>query len=151
MAGRDIDIHQMMAHLKNVASQVNLPLNDPKRAYNTRLAQEVGKWAEAHGKGDEFHNAIFRAYFVGSKNISDPSILIDLAESVGLPKGDARQVIDNRTFNDAVDKDWSRSREVFISSVPTFLINEQRLVGAQSYEVLKQFMINNKMVLKLSI
>jgi len=134
----------MMTHLKNVAGQVNLPLNDPKRAYNTRLAQEVGKWAGAHGKGDEFHNAVFSAYFVDSKNISDPLILIDLAESVGLSKDDARKVIANRTSKEAVDQDWSRSREVFISSVPTFLINEQRLVGAQSYEVLKQFMINNK-------
>ncbi|RPJ79510.1 MAG: hypothetical protein EHJ94_08005 [Deltaproteobacteria bacterium] len=139
-----MDIQQMMAHLKNVAGQVNLLLNDPKRAYNTRLAQEVGKWAGAHGKGDEFHNAIFRAYFVDSKNISDPLILINLTESIGLSKDDARKVIDNRTFKDAVDKDWSRSREVFISSVPTFLINEQRLVGAQSYETLKQFMVNNK-------
>ena len=44
---------------------------------------------------------------------------------------------------DAVDKDWSHSHEMFITSVPTFLINEQRLVGAQPYEALKQLMANN--------
>ncbi len=150
MAGRNIDIQQMMVHLKSVANQVNLPLNDPQKAYNSRLAQEVGKWVETQGKGDEFHNAVFRAYFVDTKNISDPTMLIELAESIGLSGADAQQIINNRTFKDAVDQDWSRSREMFVTAVPTFFINEQRLVGAQSYDTLKQFMVSNNVAEKPS-
>ncbi len=133
----------MMVHLKKVADQVKLPLNDPQKAYNTRLAQEVGKWAGKQGKGSVFHNEVFKAYFVDAKDISDPLILIDLAESAGLSPKDAQHVIDNRTFKDAVDRDWSRSREMFVTSVPTFLLNGKRLVGAQPYDVLRQFTISN--------
>ena len=73
----------MMVHLKKNADKVKLPLNDPQRSYNTRLAQEVGKWAGEQGKGDVFHNTVFKAYFVDAQNISDPLVLINLAESAG--------------------------------------------------------------------
>ncbi len=62
---------------------------------------------------------------------------------VGLSSNDAQHVINNRSYKKAVEKDWSRSKEMFVTAVPTFLINEQRVVGAQSYDVLKQFMIKN--------
>ncbi len=133
----------MMVHLKKVADQVKLPLNDPQKAYNTRIAQEVGKWAGKQGKGSVFHNEVFKAYFVDAKNISDPLVLINLAASAGLSRKDAQHVIDNRTFKEAVDRDWSRSREMFVTSVPTFLLNGQRLVGAQPYDTLRQFTISN--------
>jgi len=143
LSGRNIDKDQMMSHLKNAAAEAGLPLNDPKRAYNTRLAQEVGKWVSTQGKGDEFHENLFRAYFVDEKNISDPSVLLDLVESVNLSYEDAKQVVENRTFKDAVDQDWLRSKKLYVTAVPTFLMNKQRLVGAQPYDSLREFMKNN--------
>jgi predicted DsbA family dithiol-disulfide isomerase len=41
------------------------------------------------GKGDEFHNAVFRAYFVEGRNIAKKEVLSDLAGSVGLVKEEA--------------------------------------------------------------
>jgi predicted DsbA family dithiol-disulfide isomerase len=133
----------MMVHLKKVADEVNLPLNDPQKAYNTRLAQEVGKWAGEQGKGSVFHNTVFKAYFVDAQNISDPLVLINLAESVGFSRKDAKHVIDNRTFKEAVNRDWSRSHEMSVTSVPTFILKGRRLVGAQPYDTLRQFTISN--------
>jgi predicted DsbA family dithiol-disulfide isomerase len=63
-AGRDIDIPSAMARLKKVARELDLPWGERKKTYNSRLAQELGKWAETKGKGDEYHDAVFRAYFV---------------------------------------------------------------------------------------
>jgi predicted DsbA family dithiol-disulfide isomerase len=63
-------------------------------------------------------------------------VLVDLAESVGLPKSEAQEVIDNRTFSDAVDRDWELSRKKGVNAVPTFFMGLDRLVGAQPYEVL---------------
>jgi predicted DsbA family dithiol-disulfide isomerase len=39
----------------------------------------------------------------------------------------------------AVDADWVRSRTLGITGVPTFVVDGQRLVGAQPYEVLTEF------------
>ncbi len=110
--GRDVNIAEMMARLKMVADQEGLPLGNREKTYNSRLAHEVGKWAESMGRGDEFHDAAFRAYFVDGKNIAKIPELIDLAVSLGLPGEEAREVLETRTFKEAVDSDWSRSRSI---------------------------------------
>jgi len=134
-----------MIHLNTVASQIGLPLNNPSKAYNTRLAQEMGKWAEEQRKGDEFHNAVFQSYFVKTRDISSSSVLIDLAESIGLSREDAKNMIESSTFREEVDADWSYSKKMKVAAVPTFLVNQKKLVGAQSYEALKKFMHDNHM------
>jgi len=146
-AGRSIDIDQIKTRLKQVADEEGLPLGERKKTYNSRLAQELGKWAESQGRGDEFHMTLFRAYFVDGKNIGKIPILIDLAESMGLsPKG-AQEALETRAFKEAVDLDWSRSREKGVTAVPTFMLNQQAVVGAQPYEVLEQFMKSNNVKL----
>ncbi len=104
--------------------------------YNSRRAQEVGKWAESQTRGEEFHNAVFKAYFADGLNIARIPVLVELAESVGL-KG-VEDVLAAGTFKEAVDRDWKYSRTCVITAVPTFVANGRRLVGAQPYNVLEQ-------------
>jgi predicted DsbA family dithiol-disulfide isomerase len=133
----------MMDHLKQVASKLGLPLGERKKTYNSRLAQELGKFAERKDKGDEFHKAMFRAYFVDGQNIGKTSILVKLAESIHLNGKDAQKIIQDRTYKDAVDLDWKRSYELGVTAVPTFLFNNQRLVGAQNFETLEKLLLSN--------
>jgi predicted DsbA family dithiol-disulfide isomerase len=133
----------MMDHLKQVASKLGLPFGERKKTYNSRLAQELGKFAEQKGKGDEFHKTMFRAYFVDGQNIGKPSILIELAESIHLNGKDAHKIIQDRTYKNAVDLDWKRSYELGVTAVPTFLFNNQRLVGAQNFETLEKLLLSN--------
>jgi predicted DsbA family dithiol-disulfide isomerase len=63
---------------------------------------------------------------------------------VGLPEEEARKVLEMRTHKAAVDSDWKRSHQFGITAVPTFLINQKGVVGAQPYEVLEQFLEENK-------
>jgi predicted DsbA family dithiol-disulfide isomerase len=132
-----------MAHLKQVASGLGLPFGDRKMTYNSRLAQEVGKWAESRNKGHEFHNAIFRAYFVDGRNIGNVDVLLEVVESLNLSGEDALKVIQDRIYRQAVDLDWKRSYELRVTAVPAFLINNQGLVGAQKYEVLENLLVSN--------
>ncbi len=112
--------------------------------YNSRLAQELAKWAESKGKGDEFHDAVFRAYFVDGKNIAKIDGLASLAQKVGLSEEEAGIVLRKRSFREAVDADWMRSHQMGITAVPTFVAGGEAVVGAQPYEVLEQLLIRNK-------
>ena len=141
--GRNIDIDQTMAHLKQVARGLGLPFGDRKMTYNSRLAQELGKWAESKGKGHEFHNATFIAYFVDGKNIGTADVLIGVAESIKLNGKDAEKAIQERAYKEAVDSDWKRSYELKVNAVPTFLFDSQVLVGAQKYETLERLMVSD--------
>ena len=133
----------MMQHLRQKAAELGLPFGDRKKTYNSRLAQELGLWAEAQDQGDVFHMAAFRAYFVHGQNIAKIPTLLDLASSAGLPRDEAATILSDRTFKAAVDKDWALSKEKGITAVPTFMINQDRLVGAQPYEMLKKMMHTN--------
>jgi len=141
--GHNKDIGMMLARLKQVARQEDLPFGDRTHTYNSRLAQELGKWAEEQEKGDAFHDAAFKAYFVHGKNIAQTPILVELAESIGLDGDEARDVVETRTFMDAVDEDWTLARSLGITAVPTFYLSGQYLVGAQPYEMMEQFLIQN--------
>jgi len=141
-AGRGAEIHQVLARLKKVADELGLPLGERKRTYNSRLAQELAKWAESRGKGDRFDEAVFRAYFVDGRNIGKMDELVAIAEAIGLSQKEARGVLESRTFREAVDADWERSRGLGITGVPTFVIGQRGVVGFQPYEALERFLVD---------
>ncbi len=145
-----MDIEGMMLRMRRTAQELGLPFEGSDRLYSTRLAQEIGLWAESRGKGQAFHNAVFRAYFAEGKNIGQIPLLVELAESVGLPGDESEEVLVKRTFKAAVDEDWAASEAMQVTAVPTFIVNQSRLVGAQSYEALKGLMEENRIGLKQS-
>ena len=128
-----------MARLKQVAREEGLALGDRTKTYNSRLAQELGKWAEENGKGDEYHQAVFHAYFADGRNIGEISTLLDLVKRIDLPPSEAKKILQNRKFKHAVDMDWARSQAMGVTAVPTFFIGDHYLVGAQPYHVLENF------------
>lgn len=150
-AGRFIDVDAMMDRLKKTAADLGLPFGDRKKTFNSRLAQELGLWAEAEGKGDLFHLLAFEAYFVHGRNLAARDVLLDLAAQAGLSQEEAGAVLDQRRFREAVDRDWDRSRERRISGVPAFLMGSEILVGAQPYKVLAAMAERNGAVRKTAL
>ena len=65
---------------------------------------------------------------------------MEVAESVGLPRDEARKILEERGFKDAIDADWAKSRRYGVTGVPTFLSGGRGLVGVQSYEALTTFL-----------
>jgi predicted DsbA family dithiol-disulfide isomerase len=135
-AGQNFDLAEVMARLEKAARDAGLPFTRRTMTYNSRPAQELAKWAEVQGRGHDFHQAVFQAYFVEGKNIGKADVLAELVRNLGLDPEEARQVLADRLFQEAVDADWARSRQIGISAVPTFLLEEKGLVGAQPYEKL---------------
>jgi predicted DsbA family dithiol-disulfide isomerase len=116
-----------------------LPFNAERNmSYNSRLAQELSKWAEEKSKGDEAHDALFRAYFVDVKNIGKVEPLVEIAQDLGLPADEATDVLLSRKYKDAVDEDWRRCATYGVNAVPTFLAGKYLMVGAQPYEELER-------------
>ncbi len=142
-AGRPINIKQVMAQLISTAKELGLPFGNRERTFNSRLAQELGKFAEQQQKGEAFHNAVFRAYFAEGLNIGLPATLVEIGASIGLNAATVEEVLEKRLFKEAVDKDWTRSHQMSVTAVPTFMMNGMSLVGAQPYEKLTQMVENH--------
>ena len=136
-AGRGYDIPKMQAQMRARMEAEGLPYGNRTMTYNSRLAQELGAWADTQPGGEAIHDALFRAYFVDARDISDPGVLVEIAASVGLPADQAREVLEKRTHQAAIDADWEKSRQYGVTGVPTFVVGNRGVVGAQPYEALE--------------
>ena len=85
-AGRNLDLRSMHAQMKARMTAEGLPYGERTMTYNSRLAQELGKWADTQPGGEAIHDALFRAYFVEALDISQPAVLLDIAERAGLSR-----------------------------------------------------------------
>ena len=139
-AGRGIDPEQSYQRMKTLMEAEGLPYGRRTHTYNSRLAQELGKWADTQPGGDAIHDRLYKAYFVDAKNLADTDLLVEIAASVGLPADEARAVLAERQFSDAVDADWAKSHRYGVTGVPTFVAARYGIVGAQPYEALEQLM-----------
>ena len=135
------DFKARNTRMQGLMEAEGLPYSVRSHTYNSRLAQEIGTWAETQSGGNAIHDKFFEAYFVDCRNIGDVDVIIDIVKSVGLDEQQARAVLAERRLKDAVDADWEKSRSYGVTGVPTFFSNGKGLVGAQPYEVLERFMI----------
>jgi predicted DsbA family dithiol-disulfide isomerase len=139
-AGRGMDLNAMYLQMKERMEAEGLEYSLRTHTYNSRLAQELGKWADTQLGGEAIHDALYRAYFVDGVNVGDVEALLKVAAAVGLDVDAAREVLESRSFKASVDEDWNKSRQYGVTGVPTFVAGRQGVVGAQPYEALEQLL-----------
>ena len=142
-AASNLDIPAIQGHLRELMRLEGLPYGNRTHTYNSRIAQELSKWAERFPESSMLNQKIFEAYFANGQNLADQNLLIQLAGETGLSTKEAAEVLKNRVYKEAVDIDWMRSRQIGISGVPTFVIGQYGISGAQSYEMLERFVVEN--------
>ncbi|MGE1234244.1 DsbA family oxidoreductase [Bacillus altitudinis] len=105
---------------------------DPLVLTNTFDAHQLAQYAGKMGKGDLVMGELFQAYFTDRKHVGDRQTLLDIAEKAGLDQNEVQKVLDGQEFADDVREDEKEARQLGISAVPFFVINDQYSVaGAQ--------------------
>ena len=108
-AGREDAWTRMSAKLIRLMEEEGVEYGDRTHTYNSRLAQELAVWGDEEGVTDAMHDALFRAYFVDNRNVAATEVLVDVAASVGLDAAQARSIVEDRTYQEAVDDHWKRA------------------------------------------
>ncbi len=133
------DIQAATRRLKNLMDAEGLPFSEGRMmTYNSRLAQELARWGEGFPQSESLNMALYQVYFVDGRNIGDVDVLLDVVRQVRLPVEEAREVLEERLMQTAVDQDWQFARGIGVTGVPTFAVGMTGVVGAQPYEVLAQ-------------
>lgn len=131
----DLEVKQQQ--LREMAEEEGLVFGIRNMTYNSRLAQELAKWADTTLEDSEkLHSALYRGYFGEGKNIGNLDVLLELTEESGLSVDDAKTVLEKRQFKEAVDQDWATAYQYQVTGVPTFLASQYIMVGAQPYDQL---------------
>lgn len=128
------------ARMHGLMEAEGLPYVDRSHTYNSRIAQEVGAWADTQSSDHGLHDAFFHAYFVDRLNIADTDVILKLVADCGLDADAAKNVIEERTFKDVVDADWAKSQQYGVTGVPTFVAGGRGLVGAQPRDSIEELL-----------
>jgi len=134
------EIAQKNQHMKGLMEQEGLPYGTRTHTYNSRKAQELAKWADTQEGGNKIHDALFRSYFVDGNNVADSKVLLSVCEDLGLDVKAATDVLSSGSYKDSVDDDWKKSRDYGVTGVPTYVVEQQGIVGAQPFEAIEKLL-----------
>lgn len=117
--------------LEEPAKQLGLDAKFPPyvcpRPY-TRLAFEGLYYAQEHGCGDAYADAVYHAYFVDEKDIGDLEVLSDLAASAGLDREEYRAALVSGRYSEKEKEANAYSKEVLgVRGVPVIYINGNKI------------------------
>ena len=122
-----------------LAARLGVTMKLPPLQPRSRLAHEAAQWARTHGRFDDLHQEIFRAFFERGEDIGNPDQLIALASKQRLDADALRRALDAREFEPSVLADEREAAEIRISGVPAFVADRRAaLSGVQPVDTLKQ-------------
>ena len=103
---------------------------------NTLDAHRLIHWAGLEGKQTAIVAALFHAYFVDGRNIGDHETLADIAGEVGLDREMIARLLASVADLEDIKARDAHSREMGVSAVPTFIVDNRHVVpGAQPPEL----------------
>ena len=111
--------------------------NDDSRIVNTFAAHQLLGWAQKRDVQHPLKMALFKAHFTDMRDVSDPDVLIELAEQVGLDTDAARDLLTSGS-----QAEETRAHQQFwtsrgVSGVPSIIFDGRYLLtgaqGADSY------------------
>lgn len=116
------------------AAKAGLSLNFEamQRTPNTLDAHRLIHWAGIEGMQNAAVDALFRAYFVEGRDIGDTEVLADIADTIGMNAGVVMKLLKSDADRDAIRARDAHSRQMGVSSVPTFIVaGKHAVAGAQ--------------------
>lgn len=125
----------VIANVKKLTEEDGIEVNFSEKLPNTRLALSMAEFARKKGKFDEFHELVFKKFWKEGKDIGNQSLLLDLAESIGLKRDKIIKYLNSNEPAQELKKNELQIRHLGINGVPAFLINEDLIFGAQPHEV----------------
>ncbi len=131
--------------MKSIADSAGVSLSyegsdeaPPAMMWNTRAAHKLLTWAleEAGPKVQtDLKLALFKAHFNERQNVSDETVLLDIATSVGLHREAAKAALADDELEARVIAEERQAWDLNISGVPAMIVNGKFMIpGAQSPE-----------------
>lgn len=138
--GGRVTLEEFFARPRQMGADVGLMFNfeDISRAPNTELSHRMLALAPDEHKG-ALLEGIYAAYFEFGRDIGDPEVLLDVAESVGLDREELAERLRQGDGRAEVQSAVESARRLGISGVPFFVINDKyAFSGAQPPAMIKR-------------
>ena len=127
--------------LRERGAAVGFQFGEVSRVWNTFDAHRLLYWAglQSAEQQRKLKHAFLRAYHGEGKNPCDATLMLDLAEQVGLDKAAALAVINSKQYEKEVRDEEQYWQRAGIRSVPSIIIDDTHLItGGQTPDVFAQ-------------
>lgn len=134
-------MEQIFEQTAQTAHSEGLPfdLNLQEKAPNTFHAHRLLALAKAEGVQLAAMHTFFKAYFAEGKDLTQKETLLELAIAAGMDAQKTEKVLSGHDFEDEVIQSEQLWQSRGITSVPSFIINNQYLIqGAQPPEAFRE-------------
>jgi len=85
-----------------------------------------------------FHEGLFAALWQDGRDIGDEDVLVDVADSAGVPAAEVREAVDDDALDQQLRERFEAAKRQGVSAVPTFVHGEHGARGAVPPEQLER-------------
>jgi predicted DsbA family dithiol-disulfide isomerase len=118
-----------------------LPWTRRERIPNSRAALNVAELARERGVHDQLHARLMTGYWAEDRDISDPAVLAQEGERVGLDRADVVDAATTHPYQERIQGSTSAVFEMGANGVPAFAIDDRVLIpGAQPHSLFEKVM-----------
>jgi len=129
----------MFENLRQRGERYGMVFNDRDRASNSHLALLAGESARDMGRFDEFHENVFRAFFIDLKDIGRLDVILEIASNSGLNLKKLKLAFSEGRHQDRLNTTATEARRLGILSIPAFAFeNDEIIVGALPPEIFRK-------------
>jgi predicted DsbA family dithiol-disulfide isomerase len=138
---KDGETNELTGNLREAAEAAGLEsMRRASLTPNGRPALEAAAFAKDKGKFDEYHTAVFKAFWEESRDIGEAGVLRGILEACGLDWDEYGSPGNADRYSQQVDREVAESRGFGITGIPAFILDRYLLMGAQPYDVFRQAM-----------
>ena len=135
--GKEGAVNAYMPVLEHArAAGLDIDFEAMQRTPNTLDAHRLIHWAGIEGRQTAAVSALFAAYSQDGRDIGERDVLADIADGVGMDASVVRRLLASDCDADEIRARDAHSREMGVTSVPTFIVAGKHAVpGAQPPEL----------------
>lgn len=136
------DLEAIKDYLENFGSDVDIKINNT-RLSNSQLSLQAGEFAKTQGMFEVFQQEVFCSYFDEGKDIGRKDVLLEIAEKIGLNKAELIAYLNSPEAKERVNNSSRGAIDSGINGVPTFIIGNEVVVGAQPTDTLRMVILRH--------
>ena len=133
------DVESMTRRLNSMGAPFGLTFQKIVNISNSRMSLEAGEFAKAQGRFEQFHQAVFQAYFSQGRDIGKIEVLKQIGREAGLDGDALDRALEAGIYRQTRENTKEEAARLGITAAPTFIFNEkERIVGAQSIDAFRE-------------
>jgi predicted DsbA family dithiol-disulfide isomerase len=134
------EVNGFLPYFSERADELGLKLKRSPIVPCSRLALEVAEYAKEQGTFDQFHLAVFKAYWEKAKNIGLRSVIREIVKECGFNANEVERCLDEGRYTQTITTQSEEAKQSGVNGIPAYVVGGFLIEGVQPYEFFQRAM-----------